>query len=97
MFGWGFGLISLGLEVGRRIAKMFHLEWVAAVSAGVGTFALVLVLNGLEAVIPCFGWVFPALAGFVGLGAVLLTRFGTQSYPASAPAAAASDASQDSA
>jgi len=81
VLGWAFGLVSVGLEVGRRIAKIFNQEWVAAVSAGVGTFVLVLVLNGLEAVSPCIGWIFPALVGFVGFGAVLLTRFGMQRYP----------------
>lgn len=78
---WGFGLIALGLELGNRLAAMMKQDWAPALSAGVGTFLLILVLNGLQAVIPCFGWVFPALAGVVGLGAVLLTRFGTQVYP----------------
>jgi len=50
---------------------------------------LVIVLNGLQAVVPCVGWVFPAIAGMVGLGAVILTRFGTQPYPQAAPFEAA--------
>jgi hypothetical protein len=78
---WGFGLIALGLELGHRIAAMFKQDWAPALSAGVGTLLLILVLNGLQAVVPCVGWVFPALAGMVGLGAVILTRFGTQPYP----------------
>lgn len=79
--GWGVGLIALGLEVGKRIAEMFKQEWAPALSAGVGTLILIGVLNGLRAVIPCVGWVFPFLAGSVGLGAVMLTRFGAQAYP----------------
>lgn len=78
---WAFGMIAVGLEVGKRISGLFNQTWVPAVSAGVGTFVLVLVVNGLEEIIPCVGWVFPALVGMVGFGAVLLTRFGTQSYP----------------
>jgi len=78
---WGFGLIALGLELGNRIAAMFKQDWAPALSAGVGTLLLILVLNGLQAVIPCVGWVFPALAGMIGIGAVILTRFGTQPYP----------------
>jgi len=78
---WMFGLVSLGMEVGKRLSKLANQEWASAVSAGVGTFTLILVLNGLDAIIPCVGWVIPALVGLVGLGAVLLTRFGTQSYP----------------
>jgi len=78
---WMYGLISLGLEVGDRLAKLFKQEWAPAVEAGAGTFALILVLNGIREVVPCVGWVAPALAGMVGLGAVLLTRFGLQTYP----------------
>ncbi len=84
VIAWGFGLIALGLEVGRRIAGMLKREWAPGVSAGVGTFVLILVLDGLRLAIPCLGWVFLAIAGMVGLGAILLTRFGTQEYPAEA-------------
>lgn len=78
---WMFGLISLGFEVGRRIAEMFKQEWAPPVSAGAGTFVLILVINGADALIPCVGWLVPAIAGMLGLGAVILTRFGTQPYP----------------
>jgi cytoskeletal protein CcmA (bactofilin family) len=81
VLAWMYGLIALGLEVGSRLAQLFKQEWAPAVSAGVGTFALILVLDGLREVAPCAGWVFPALAVIVGLGAILLTRFGTQDYP----------------
>lgn len=87
--GWGVGLIALGLEVGKRIAEMFKQEWAPALSAGVGTLILIGVLNGLRAVVPCVGWVFPALAGSVGLGAVMLTRFGSHAYPDSFSATSA--------
>lgn len=79
---WMYGLIALGLEVGKRLAGLFKQEWAPAAAAGAGTFILILVLNGLSVTMPCVGWVFPALAGMVGLGAVLITRFGTQDYPA---------------
>jgi hypothetical protein len=78
---WIFGLIALGMEVGKRLAELAKQEWAPAVSAGLGTFVLIFVLNGLDMLIPCAGWVFPALAGMLGLGAVLLTRFGMQDYP----------------
>lgn len=86
---WAFGLIALGLELGKRLAKILNQEWAPALSAGVGTLLLVIVLNGLRAVVPCIGWVFPAIAGMVGLGAVILTRFGSQPYPQAAPFEAA--------
>lgn len=78
---WAFGLIALGYEIGKRLNSMFTYEWAPALSAGLGTFILILVINGLDMAIPCLGWVFSALAGMIGLGALLLSRFGTQDYP----------------
>lgn len=77
---WAFGLIALGLELGKRFGKVFNQEWHPAVAAGVGTFMLTMLLNGLSAVLPCVGWIPQLLAGALGLGGVLLTRFGTQEY-----------------
>jgi len=70
----------LGYEVGKRISAMFKVEWHSAISAGLGTLLLMAVLSGMEALIPCVGWIPKALVGFVGLGAVLLTQFGTKPY-----------------
>lgn len=84
LFGW----IAVGLEVGRRIAQLFNAEWAPAVSAGVGTFLLFLVLGGFSELIACVGWLPQALVGLWGLGAVVMTRFGTQDYtPTSSTAA----------
>jgi hypothetical protein len=77
---WAFGLIALGLELGRRFSKVFNQEWHPALAAGVGTFMLTLLLNGLSAIIPCVGWIPQVIVGALGLGSVLLTRFGTQEY-----------------
>ncbi len=74
-----YGLIAVGYEVGRRIAAMFHWDWAAPVIAGVGTLAISLVLGGLGQ-IPCLGWLISFLVWHWGLGAVILTRFGTQPY-----------------
>jgi hypothetical protein len=79
VLAWAFGLISLGLEVGHRLAGLFKLEWAPPAAAGAGTFLLMLVVNGFGE-IACVGWVIPLLVGVVGLGAVLLTRFGMQDY-----------------
>lgn len=80
-FAWGIGLIALGYEVGKRLTQMLNQNWPAAVSAGVGTFLLILVMNGGKTMIPCIGWIMTVMVGMLGLGAVLLTRFGTQTYP----------------
>ncbi len=78
---WAFGMISIGMEIGKRFATLVKREWADPVSAALGTFFLMLVLNGTNEVIPCIGWMFPAVVGVIGLGAVLMTRFGTQTYP----------------
>ncbi len=75
-----FGWIALGLEVGKRLAQAFNQNWPAVVSAGLGTLLLSLVANGIG-LTPCVGWIVPTLVGFVGMGGVLLSRFGTYTYP----------------
>lgn len=78
---WGFGVVSLGTEIGRRLATLLNQDWALPVSAGVGTLLYALVINGIGALIPCVGWVVPLVAGALGVGSVMLTRFGTQPYP----------------
>jgi hypothetical protein len=76
LFGW----IAVGYEVGQRFTKAIHQEWHPALSAGLGTFALTLVATSLTniPVLSCIGWLVPFLVSMAALGAVLLTRFGTQ-------------------
>ncbi len=81
-----FGWIALGLEVGKRLAIALNQEYQPVVMAGLGTLVLSLVVNGIG-LIPCVGWLAPLLVGAIGLGGVLLTRFGTQAYLPSAAAA----------
>ncbi len=76
---WVFGLISLGLEVGKRISLAFKHQWHPAVAAGLGTLVLMAILNGIN-LIPCVGWIPLVLVGLVSLGAVLLTQFGRKPY-----------------
>ncbi len=78
---WAFGIIALGTEIGQRMARMSHQDWALPVSAALGTLALTLVTNGIGALVPCVGWMLPALVGIVGLGAVLVTRFGADVFP----------------
>ncbi len=81
VLAWFLGRIAIGYEVGRRLAKMLDKDWAPAVSAGVGMFLLALVVDATGQFIPCIGWVFPALVAVIGIGGLMLTRFGTQSYP----------------
>jgi len=77
---WAFGLISIGLEIGKRLVSMIKRDWADPVSAFLGTFILIFVLGYFNQLIPCIGWMFSAVVGMIGLGAVIMTRFGTQSY-----------------
>jgi hypothetical protein len=74
-----FGWIAIGAEVGQRMAEVFKWTMHPAASAALGTFVLTLVL-GVIGIIPCIGWLGSAIVGAIGLGAVVLTRFGMRSY-----------------
>ncbi len=80
VLAWAYGLIAIGFEIGKRVAKMFSQAWHPAISAGLGTLLLMTVLNSLEAIIPCVGWIPKVVVGFIGLGAVLLTQLGMKAY-----------------
>jgi cytoskeletal protein CcmA (bactofilin family) len=80
-----YGWMAIGLEVGERLTRAFKWNLDPAAAAGLGTFVVSLVANGVN-FIPCIGWLAPTLVGALGLGAVLLTRFGRQAYPGRAAA-----------
>ncbi len=74
-----FGWIAVGMEVGDRLAKALEREWQPVLSAAAGTLIVTLVLMGIG-FFPCIGWLAQFLVGAAGLGAVILTRFGTREY-----------------
>jgi hypothetical protein len=74
---WAFGIIALGTELGRRLAISLKQDWALAVSAAFGSFILSFVL-GFLGMLPYVGWLGWAVVGVIGLGAVLLSRFGTR-------------------
>lgn len=85
-----FGWIAIGYEIGQRFTNAIHKTWHPAFSAGLGVFALTLASEALTGipVLNCVGWLVPFLLGLAGLGAVIMTRFGTQSLlaPSAVPA-----------
>jgi hypothetical protein len=82
-----FGWIVIGMEVGKRLVEAFKWEMHPAAAAGIGTLMMSLVVGGVG-LVPCIGWLATFVVGAVGLGAVLLTRFGSREYlPAAQPAA----------
>lgn len=84
LFGW----IAVGALLGERLAASARWQNVSpAFTAALGTFLLTLLTGGLG-VLPggeFFGGLVSLLAVAVGLGAVTLTRFGTQPYLAASP------------
>ena len=55
-------------------------EFQPVLAGGLGTLVVSLVLGGIG-FIPCVGWLGYFVVGLIGLGAVLLTRFGSRPYP----------------
>ncbi len=74
-----FGWIAIGVEVSRRMVEAFEWEIHPAAAAGIGTLIVGFVVGGIG-LIPCIGWLAPLLVGSAGLGAVILTRFGSREY-----------------
>jgi hypothetical protein len=91
--GLFFGWIAIGLEVGRRISESINRDWSIPVQAGVGTFALTFVIGSFGFIL--WEWVSVMLmiaVCSVGLGAVLLTRFGVREYvPSDSPQVESAD------
>jgi hypothetical protein len=89
LFVWLVGLIAIlvgwaavGLWVGQSLLYLFTVRNKASfLEAAVGAF-LITFLSRLPF---CLGGLIGLLIAALGLGAVVLTRFGTKSYPADAP------------
>jgi len=81
IFGYVFGWVALGFHLGKGLANTLNADWSRLMQGALGTFLLSLAA-GFVAWIPCVGWLAGLGLGMVGLGAVLLTRFGTLQEPA---------------
>jgi hypothetical protein len=76
-FAWFFGIVAMGLQVGERLANSFNQEWTPPLTIGFGTFLLVLA-GGIIGLIPCLGGLVLFLLGIAGIGAAVITLFGTR-------------------
>jgi len=76
LFGW----LALGYAIGKRLFETGSRNYSPALVAGLGTIILTMVAR-FSAMIPCIGWTIGAALSLFGLGAVILTRFGTRDYP----------------
>ncbi len=70
-----FGTVALGAEVGDRFTRAINQSWPPVLTAGFGTFMLVLVA-GAFGVVPCIGWLAQFLLALLGIGAAIVTWFG---------------------
>ena len=77
---WLFGMIAIGTEVGERFTHAINQTWAPPLTAGTGTFLMMLVVGGIG-MVPCIGWLATFLVALLGVGGVVLTMFGTQNYP----------------
>ncbi len=81
---WLFGWLVVGWMTGQWLMRALNARQTTPVlEMAVGVILLTLLWR-LPRVIPCLGWMVSIgvliVAGSIGLGAVLLTRFGTQLY-----------------
>ncbi len=83
LFGW----IAVGALLGERLLIALKArEIVPLWAAGLGTLVITVVSAGLDAAfcLAPLGWLLTIILGCMGLGAVVLTRFGTTAYAVTA-------------
>lgn len=90
-----FGWIAAGKYIGDRLAELFKTTWTDPISAGLGTLVLG-TTAWLFSYLFCLGGVLALIVSALGLGGVVLSRFGFSAYglaaaaqPGSLPPAAA--------
>jgi cytoskeletal protein CcmA (bactofilin family) len=71
LFGW----IAVGHFLGERLSKSIHVNWSEPIISGIGVLVLSLLVGALG-LIPCIGWIIGFVLVLLGLGAIVMTRFG---------------------
>lgn len=74
------GWIAVGKYLGDRLAVLFKTDWADAVSAGLGSL-IIGTVTWLLGYFFCLGGFLNLLAAAIGLGGVILSRFGYAAYP----------------
>ena len=94
---WILGWIALGYEIGKRLSANLDQSWSPLVMTAVGTFLVMLILNGFNQIFPfCIGWMPKTFFGIWMLGAAVLSRFGTRPYPPTPEPAGMEQGQEDS-
>lgn len=76
-FAWLFGIVAMGREVGERFANAINQRWTPVITAGTGTF-LLMIVGGAIGTIPCLGGLMLFLLGLLGVGGAISTWFNLQ-------------------
>lgn len=74
---WIFGSIGVGLLAGEKILQAFKARDILPVVAVILGVVVLMIVGQ----VPILGWLISFIVGLIGLGAVVLTRFGTRPYP----------------
>lgn len=80
---WLFGWIALGWLIGDKVLQAVQAR--ESLRAPIVAVALGVLLLALLGAVPVIGWLVALGVGLIGLGAVILTRFGTHPYPSPLP------------
>ena len=72
LFGW----LALGIVFGKLVQQWLRTHWSDELVAFFGTVLIGLVTS-IIGWIPCIGWIINFMIGCIGLGAVIITRFGS--------------------
>lgn len=75
-----YGYVALGYEIGNRLSVSSNLNWSEPIAAGVGTLLLGFIV-GIVSWIPILGILILIITPFFGLGAVVLSVFGSKPFP----------------
>ena len=72
LYGW----LALGIVIGKLVQTWLRTHWSEELVAFFGSVLLGLVTS-IIGWVPCIGWIINFMIGCIGLGAVIITRFGS--------------------
>lgn len=75
------GWVMSCIEIGRMVVSAIKRDWSDEVIAGIGTFIMTFVIMGINLIFwDIVGWMIGMVVTALGVGALLLTRFGSKAY-----------------
>jgi hypothetical protein len=81
ILGGFFGVVAVGGEIGRRMSEGFGYSWKKPLQTAVGTFSIAFLVSIFQlARLDWFSSLLVIVIAGIGLGSVMMTRFGTREY-----------------